>query len=169
MYWNSSKHYSHYNPPSLSPQLLQVKDNDINLNDPDEQCALGHSGVLCGGCKFGLSFALGTSRCMECSNTYLLLLVLFALGGIAIVCLLLKCNVTIAEGTINGLILYANIVRVNHTIFFPDGQSADTTISSNIFIAWLNLDFGIKACFYNGLDAYIKTWLQFAFPLYIWD
>ena len=36
------------------------------------------------------------------------------------------------------------------------------------FIAWLNLDLGIEICFYNGLDAYVKTWFQFLFPLYIW-
>ena len=23
-------------------------------------------------------------------------------------------------------------------------------------------------CFYDGMDAYVKTWLQFIFPLYIW-
>ena len=34
--------------------------------------------------------------------------------------------------------------------------------------AWLNLDFGIETCFFNGLDAYNKTWLQFVFPVYIW-
>ena len=27
---------------------------------------------------------------------------------------------------------------------------------------------GIETCFYNGLDAYAKTWFQFLFPLYIW-
>ena len=37
-----------------------------------------------------------------------------------------------------------------------------------MFIAWLNLDFGIEVCFFDGLDAYWKTWLQFAFPIYIW-
>ena len=36
------------------------------------------------------------------------------------------------------------------------------------FIARLNLDFGIEACFFEGLDAYWKTWLQFLFPFYIW-
>ena len=35
-------------------------------------------------------------------------------------------------------------------------------------MAWLNLDVGIEVCFYDGLDAFVKTWLQFAFPLYIW-
>ena len=38
-----------------------------------------------------------------------------------------------------------------------------------MFIAWLNLDLGIKTCFFNGLTAYGKTWLQFVFPLYIWS
>ena len=37
-----------------------------------------------------------------------------------------------------------------------------------MFVAWPNLDLGIEACFYNGMNAYVKTWLQFAFPLYVW-
>ena len=37
-----------------------------------------------------------------------------------------------------------------------------------IFIAWMNLDLGFETCFYNGMTAYAKTWLQFAFPIYIW-
>lgn len=32
---------------------------------------------------------------------------------------------------------------------------------------WLNLDFGIETCFYDGMDSYAKTWLQLAFPIYI--
>ena len=37
-----------------------------------------------------------------------------------------------------------------------------------MFIAWLNLDLGIETCFFVGLDAYSRTWLQFVFPIYIW-
>ena len=58
--------------------------------------------------------------------------------------------------------LYANIVGVNRTTFPP----VNPVLS--VFIAWLNLDFGIETCFYNGMDAYGKTWLQFVFPVYIW-
>ena len=36
------------------------------------------------------------------------------------------------------------------------------------FVTWLNLDFGIETCFYDGMDACSKTWLQFVFPAYIW-
>ena len=35
-------------------------------------------------------------------------------------------------------------------------------------VAWFNLDVGITTCFYSGMDSYIKTWLQFVFPVYIW-
>ena len=135
----------------------------------DSQCAFNHSGILCGGCQPGLSIVLGTSRCQHCSNTYLLLIIPFALVGVALVFLLLKCNMTVSTGTINGLIFYANIVKVNHTIFFPHSDtSSPLTKFLSIFIAWLNLDLGIQTCFFSGLDVYCKTWLQFLFPVYIW-
>ena len=43
-----------------------------------------------------------------------------------------------------------------------------STDAFSVFIAWLNLDFGFETCFYDGMDAYSKTWLQFVFPVYIW-
>ena len=53
------------------------------------------------------------------------------------------------------------IVGVNHNSFLP-------VDALSVFIARLNLDFGDETCFYDGLDAYSKTWLQFVFPLFIW-
>ena len=81
--------------------------------------------------------------------------------GVALVFLLLVCKLTVATGTLSGLVFYANLVEVNRTSFLP-------VESISIFIAWLNLDFGIETCFYNGMDAYSKTWLQFVFPVNIW-
>ena len=139
------------------------EDNDIQLAQPDKQCAQGHSGILCGECSPGLSLA---SNCMKCSNVYLLLLAPFALAGVILVSLLfkLKCTLTVSEGTLNGLILYANI---NRTIYFTATPSSLYMRIQAVFIAWLNLDLGIETCFYSGLDAYVKTWLQFAFPIYV--
>ena len=65
---------------------------------------------------------------------------------------------------INSVIIYANIVQVNRHLFFP----INTTNVLTVFIAWMNLDLGIETCFYNGMTAYAQTWLQFAFPIYIW-
>ena len=84
--------------------------------------------------------------------------------GIALVLLLLVCNLTVATGTLSGIVFYANIVGVNRTFLLP----VETTNTLSVFIAWLNLDFGVETCFYNGMDAYGKTWLQFVFPVYIW-
>ncbi len=91
-----------------------------------EQCDFNRSDVLCGACRPGLSLALGTSQCKECSNIYLLLLIPFALAGVVLVVLLLKCNLTVSTGTINGLIFYANVVRATQTAFFPVGTSSVT-------------------------------------------
>ena len=32
----------------------------------------------------------------------------------------------------------------------------------------MNLDLGIETCFFDGMDAYTKAWLQFVFPVYVW-
>ena len=137
---------------------------NFSLNNTDLQCAYNRSGLLCGTCEEGYSLVLGTSHCMECPNSHRALLVLFAVMGVALVFLLLVCKLTVASGTLSGLVFYANIVGVNHTIFLP----VESTNAFSIFIAWLNLDFGIETCFFNGMDAYSKTWLQFVFPLYLW-
>ena len=138
---------------------------NVKLSDPDSQCNYNHSGTLCGGCQPGLSLALGSAQCLQCSNKYLALLIPFALAGPALVFFIKLLDLTISHGTINGLIFYANIVKANEYIFLPQGQTNPLTI----FIAWLNLDLGVETCFFNGLTAYTKTWLQFVFPLYIWS
>ena len=137
----------------------------LNMEHPDEQCALSRSGVLCGSCQQNLSHILGSSNCKECSSYFLLLFPVFIFAGIALVVFLMLLNLTVSVGTINGLIFYANIVRANQAIFFPRGTNNEFL---SIFIAWLNLDLGIETCLYSGLDAYTKTWLQFLFPVYIW-
>ncbi len=92
----------------------------VNLDNPDIQCALNHSGVLCGGCPPGLSLAIGSSRCIDCpDNNGVALLVLFIVAGVALVLFIKLLDITVAHGTINGLILYANIIWINQGIFFP--------------------------------------------------
>ena len=137
---------------------------EFPLNNTDLQCAYQRTGHLCGACKRGYSLVLGTSQCKQCTNNHLALLVPFALMGIALVLLLFVCKLTVVTGTLSGVVFYANIVGVNRTLFLQ----VETTDALSVFIAWLNLDFGVESCFYNGMDAYSKTWLQFVFPVYIW-
>ena len=143
---------------------------DVNLTHPETQCAFHHYGTLCGACKPDFSLALGGSQCLpkcKCSNKYLLLLIVFILAGFALVFFIKILNLTVSQGTINGLIFYANIVAANRSIFFP-AQHNNFVSFLSVFISWLNLDLGIETCFIKGLDGYWKTWLQFVFPFYVW-
>ena len=142
------------------------RDISINLESPQDQCDFNRSDILCGACRSNFSHVFGTSRCKKCSNLWVLLIVpTVILAGIALVAFLMILDLTVSIGIINGLIFYANIVRANQAVFFPT-KEANTFL--NIFIAWLNLDLGVETCFYDGLDAYTITWLQFIFPFYIW-
>ena len=134
----------------------------LNLTHPDLQCTNGRSGTLCGECQTGLSLTLGSNKCESCNNKYLSLVVAFIVAGIALVVFLLGCNLTVSVGSINGLLFYANMIKLNETALFPNGVSIPVLSQ---FIAWLNLDLGIQSCFFNGLDGYWKTWLQFGYSL----
>ena len=142
----------------------KVEPVSFQLNVSSAQCKYNHSGRVCGGCQPGLSLALGSARCMKCSNKYLTLLILFALAGVVLVFFIKLLDLTVSHGLINGIIFYANIIKPNEHIFLPQGNANPLTL----FISWLNLDLGIETCFFSGLTSYGKTWLQFVFPFYIW-
>ena len=137
------------------------QDTELNLPFQDSQCSHNHSGILCGKCQHGLSIALGTSRCLKCSNANLSLFIAFSVAGLALVVLITLCNLVTSEGTLSALILYANIVEVIRPTFFYGNENNILTV----FVAWLNLDLGIETCFYDGMDMYAKAWLQL---VYIW-
>ena len=139
----------------------------FNLNESDIQCNYNRSGILCGKCIQGLSLMLGSNRCANCTDTTLVsvsIIILAAVAGIVLVILLIVLNLTVSVGSINGLLFYANLVKLNESVFFSRGNVPVVTQ----FISWCNLDMGFEYCFLSGLDGYVKTWLQFVFPLYVW-
>ena len=137
----------------------------LNASNPDTQCDFNHSGILCGSCKEGFSITLGSSRCAPCTDKFLGLIPTFILAGIVLVVFLTVLNITVATGTINGLIFYANIIQAVREAF---GLTVNGSKIMSVFIAWLNLDLGLEVCFSSKLDIYTKTFLQFLFPVYIW-
>ena len=136
-------------------------------NGADAQCAYDRSSLLCGSCQPGLSLSLGSSHCLPCPSYWPALLIAITiaaiLAGIALVAFFLILNMTVAVGTLNGLIFYANVVHANESILLPFQMRNFITV----FISWLNLDLGIDTCYFPEMDAYIKTWLLLAFPAYI--
>ena len=67
-------------------------------------------------------------------------------------------------GTLSGFIFYANILHIHQSFFLP--RSSINVIA--VFFAWVNLDLGIDLCFFDGMDSFTKTLLDYVFPLYFW-
>ena len=141
-------------------------DGSVSFNEstPDNQCRMNRSGIMCGQCSEGLSLMLGSNQCGVCTNSSLYLLVVFGVAGIVLVLFLVVLNLTVSVGTINGLIFYTNVIKINEHAFLSN--SSLPVLSQ--FISWFNLDLGINTCFISNLDAVTKLALQFVFPAYIW-
>ena len=138
----------------------------FQLNDTDTQCVDNRGQRMCGSCRDGYSLLMGSNKCGHCHNDYMIIgwIALFAVMGVLLVVLLIALNLTVSVGTLNGLLFYANIVKLYEPVFSRKGA---LPVLSQV-ISWINLDFGFGVCFYNGMDSYAKQWLQFAFPLYLW-
>ena len=149
--------------PASSRVIFNLKAQD----GTDAQCTNDHSGKLCGPCKPGLSLSIGSSRCIPCPNYWpaMLVTILIAalIGGVLLIAVILIFNLTVAVGSLNGIIFYANIVYANANIFLPFRKTNFITV----FIAWLNLELGFDTCFFDGMDAFWKTLFQLAFPMYL--
>ena len=136
----------------------------LKLSNPDSQCQFSRSGILCGQCQQHLSTIFGSSDCQNCSNMHLLLLISFAVSGILLVLIMFVLNLTVSQGTIIPFILYFNILNIHNNLLFPSHSLIKPFYT---FISFANVNLGIETCFYNGMDDYTKTWLQFSFPIYL--
>ena len=139
------------------------RDVNITSNTRDDQCESHRTGLLCGECEEGYSLTLGDGKCAQCSNIHLLLILPLALSGLFLVAILFALNLTVTEGSINGLIFYANVIAMNRAVLL----SGETSYLY-MFLAWINLDIGISTYLFDGMDAYSEIWLQFVFPVYLW-
>uniref|UniRef100_A0A1X7V6X7 Right handed beta helix domain-containing protein n=1 Tax=Amphimedon queenslandica TaxID=400682 RepID=A0A1X7V6X7_AMPQE len=136
------------------------------INDTNNQCTNNRGQRLCGSCREGYSLLIGSNNCGLCDSKYFIIawVALFAVMGIAMVVFLILLNLTVSQGTLNGLLFYANIIKLYEPVF--SRERALPALGQ--VISWINLDFGIEACFYKGMDRYAKEWLQFVFPFYLW-
>ena len=138
--------------------------SNVNLLHSDSQCQFNRTGILCSRCQQHLSMVFGSSRCMECTNLHILISIIVIVAGIVLVILLYLLNLTVTTGTINGIILYTNIVSINDFVFLINDNVLKPL---QVFISFTNLDLGIETCFYDGMDSYTKMWLQLFFPIYL--
>ncbi len=167
-YWIKGSHYGEIIMHPFCPLDYCYPPTDnvwVNLtieNGSDTQCAYNHAGILCGSCKEGYSLTLGSSQCRKCSNYHLFIIIPFVLAGLFLVVFLMVCNLTLASGSINGFLFYANVVISNRATFFPFQKQNVLTV----FVSWLGINLGLGTCFYDGMDGFEKMWAQLSFELY---
>jgi len=157
-----NKNFSYYVSPYCPFDYCLSQSSHLNLSDPDSQCQFNRTGLLCGECPHGLSTVFGSSKCENCPNIYLLIIIPIAIAGILLVIMLFILNLTVINGTINTFIFYVNILSINMSMFPSGCQPVSCTV-----VSLFNLDLGIETCFYDGMDDYAKTWLQLLFPTYL--
>ena len=140
---------------------------EVNMTEQDYLCQHHRTGVLCGGCEDGYSLVLGPDECQICnSNLWLLMVPVFAVSGIVMVIVLFCLRMTISNQLLGGIIFYVNMTEVSLRTVVLHQHTYGFLL--NIIFSLLNLEIGFSVCLYNGLNALIKTALQFIFPVYLW-
>ena len=142
----------------------------INKSNPlssDQLCKdkSHRTGILCGKCKEGYSSAFGGHNCMNCTQLSFISIAyypLVAFLGLAVIALLFLFNLTIVQGTINGISLYMNIM-----FLYSDIVREYANIPFYYVISALNQGSPFKTCFYHGMDEFAKCMLHFLFPFYL--
>ena len=165
---NNTAVYAHFCPFDYC--IRKDKELYVTEDFQDHQCANQRKGTLCGSCKQSHSVVLGSTRCLSCNKRNLVvrslgLVLFFAVLGVVLVVVMGVLNITVSEGTLNAIVFYMNVVKVNSSIFYTSLPVLGPMI--DVFVAWMNLDWGIETCFFNGMDAVGKAALQFVFPLYL--
>ena len=92
----------------------------LNVSNPNSMCQFNRSGLLCGHCQKGFSTVFSSFHCCHCSSIYLLLIIPIAIAGLVLVLILFVLNLTVTDGTINGFILYVNIISINAPVIFTE-------------------------------------------------
>ena len=84
---------------------------------------------------------------------------------------MLALNMTVAVGTLNGILFYANIVGANTDAYFMQSMTPNLT---TMLIAWLNLEIGFDVCFFaNNEESEVnyrviyKALILLSFPAYL--
>jgi transcription initiation factor TFIID subunit 2/histone acetyltransferase MYST3 len=134
-------------------------------------CHGNRMGPVCSDCLTNYSVVFGSAMCYRCSNLWLFTIIGYALAGPFLVFVLYVVKLTLTSGTLNAVILYAQLSYVAMVIFDLPCNNCDNiyvwiTIS-RLFLSFLNLNLGFPVCFYNGMTEQIKAGLNLIFPVYL--
>ena len=161
---NTSNNATKYLVSDSCPNEYCSHELMLNVHWPDAQCQQHRTGLLCSHCTSGYSTVFGSSKCKKCTNTHLIFILLVLLTGILLVMFLFVSNLTVTNGAVNGIILFVNIVEINGHLFDLQNRLVDPMLW---YLVTANLGMCFEMCFYDGMDIYVKKWLQLTYPTYL--
>ena len=155
--------FSYCRPGEKDILILTPDDADVNF---DVQCdaSVNRIGFLCSSCAPGYSSVLGSRRCRQCSNAYILLFPVFIAIGILAIFMIRYLNITITAGFVNGAIFYSNIVSLYGSVLVPGDTLTNGAI---VLISFPTLNLGFETCLHDKMSTLEKVWWQLSFPLYL--
>ena len=134
---------------------------NVSLRKLDKQCMYGRTGVLCGRCPNGNSSVVYSYDCKTCTNWGVLLLVPLLIAGPLLIALICCLNLTISVGSVNGFLLYINIIAINRDVLTTSTGGSTGIRQALQFTPFTGL------CFYDGMDEFASTLLTYLFPIYL--
>ena len=145
---------------------IVIQSPNLTTINFDAQCdtSMNRAGFLCGSCRAGYSAVLGSRRCRQCSNWYILLFPIFIAVGIIAVVIIKYVNITITAGFINGAIFYSNIVSLYGSALVPGSTLINGAL---VFVSFPTLNLGFETCLHDKMRTLEKVWWQLSFPFYL--
>ena len=159
--------------------MFLMDGSDVLIADPKDYlvnhlplCPPTKTGPLCSTCTTvnGIKYSVvfGSSQCKQCSNWWLLTLILYAVAGPLLIYLLFVLKLTLTTGTLNGIIFYAQAIGILNIKITSSHHVFSSLYSlTHVFLSILNLNLGFPLCFYNGMTELWKAGLSLLFPLYL--
>ena len=158
-----------------SNNLFTITTKDLRVNS--SLCLNNREGILCSKCStvngVNYSVVFGSTECRQCSNWWLWTLVLYAVAGPLLIYLLYALRLTLASGTLNGIIFYTQVANAGlYDILSTNASQYSWAIrygmkAALFVISIMNLNLGFPLCFYNGMTELWKAGFSLLFPLYL--
>ena len=159
---------------------IRIVKNDVNVNtsfltdgsmsNHEPLCLYNREGALCGKCKevnghqYGTVF--GSPECKECSNLWLLTILLYVFLGLLFVYLLYALRLTLTTGTLNGIIFFAQaanggLIDFLNSLKYDNNQTLKYVSKFCVgFLSIINLNGTFSICFFKGMTQLYKTGLM---------
>uniref|UniRef100_A0A1X7TQ39 TRP C-terminal domain-containing protein n=1 Tax=Amphimedon queenslandica TaxID=400682 RepID=A0A1X7TQ39_AMPQE len=132
-----------------------------NLSNSIPLCVENREGPLCSQCITGYSAVFGSSECRQCSNWWLLMLLVYVPAGPLIIYLLYALKLTLTTGTLNGIIFCIQIFG------FFNPPSINLKEMNWLVSGWIDTQLSHPLCLYNGMTNLWKQGLSTVYQIYV--